>query len=64
VQLTELLDPANVFWTAGDNQVLGPMKSATLAGSKAVTDEIQIQSFHLNQISGSSAEITISAKPH
>ena len=28
------------------------------------SDEIQIHFFHLNQINGSSAEITISTKPH
>lgn len=32
--------------------------------AEAVTEKIQIQFFHLNQISGSSAEITISAKAH
>ena len=32
--------------------------------SEALRDKIQIQFFHLNQISGSSAEIAMSAKPH
>jgi len=55
----------------GDPQVargcstLAPRRHyGSAAALRDCSDEIQIQFFHLNQISGSSAEITISTKAH